>query len=115
MSANAIVTTALSAVLSNSWAVELPPDVAYPAIVFTIETDPEDQWCMNGGYDQHLVTVVTLSETAEGNTALLPQVRAAFEALASFMFEEGSGDVEFEDDPNVYAYFISFRLRVSRY
>ena len=47
--------------------------------------------------------------------ALKPQVRTAFEALASFMYEDKGGDSPFEDDPNVYAYFMTFRLRTSRY
>lgn len=113
--AKQIVTAALEAVLHNSWAVELPPSPTFPAIVFEIDTVTEDQWCMGGGYDQHEVTVVILAATQEAIEALKPQIRAAFEALASFMFEDGGQDADYEDDPNVNAYAMTFRLRTPRY
>ena len=31
------------------------------------------------------------------------------------MFEDKGGDSSFEDDPNVYGYFMTYRLRTSRY
>lgn len=110
-----IVTTALSAVLTNTWAVELPPDPTYPALVFEIETDTETAWCLGGGYDQHDIVITILSTTQEQIDTLKPQIRTAIEALASFMYEDQSGDVSFEDDPNVYGYQMTFRLRTSRY
>lgn len=110
-----IVTTAVGGVLSNSYAIELPPDPTFPAAVFTIDTEQEDAWCMNGGYDQHMVTVVLLYRDFEAMDAAKPLMRAAFEALASFMFEEAGGDADYEDDPEVFAYAMAFRLRTPRY
>ena len=110
-----IVTAALLPVLSNTWAAELPPGPTWPALVFEVDTETEDQWCMGGGYDQHDITVTIFARTAEQVDALKPQVRTAFEALASFMYEDKGGDSPFEDDPNVYGYFMTFRLRTSRY
>lgn len=110
-----IVTAALVPVLNNTWAIELPPNPMWPAIVFEIDTETEDAWCLGGGYDQHEITVTIYATTPERIDQLVPDVRAAFEALTSFMFEDKGGDAEFEDDPNVYAYFMTFRLRTSRY
>lgn len=113
--AKEIVAAALLPVMTNSWAVELPPNPQYPALLFDIDSTPEDQWCMGGGYDQHEVTVIILSETAELIETVKPQIRAAFEALPTYMVEGQSGDADYEDDPNVYAYFMTFRLRTPRY
>ena len=112
---NEIVTAALQPVMDNTWAVELPPNPTWPAIVFTVETETEQQWCLGGGYDQHDVTVVILAVTREFIDETKPAIRAAFEALATFMFEDTSGDVDYEDDPNVYGYSMTFRLRTPRY
>lgn len=110
-----IVTTALTGVLSNSWLVELPPKPTFPANVFTIDTDQEEQWCFGGGYDQHLVTVVLLDRDPDALDARKPLIRAAFEALTGFMFEEGGGDADYEEDADVFGYFMTFRLRTPRY
>ena len=110
-----IVTAALQTVITNVWAVELPPDPMWPALVFEIDTEPEDQWCAGGGYDQHDVTVTILARTVEQVDTIKPQVGTAFEALASFMYEDKGGDSDYEPDPNVYAYFMTFRLRTPRY
>lgn len=110
-----IVSIAMAGALANSWAVELPPEPTFPAAVFTIDTEQEDAWCMGGGYDQHLVAVVLLYRDFEAMDAMKPTVRAAFEGLASFMFEEASGDVPYEDDPEVFAFAMTFRLRTPRY
>ena len=112
---SATVAAALSTVLANSWAMELPPDPAWPAAVWEIDTTTEDGWCQGGGYDQHSITVVLIGPDLTQLERLLALTRTAFEALPSFMFEDSSGDGSYEDDPNVYAKFILFRLRSSRY
>lgn len=110
-----IVTTAMASVLANSHLVELPPKPAFPAAVFRIDTEQEEGWCIGGGYDQHLVTVVLLYRDADAMDAVKPQVRAAFEAIPEFMFEESGGDAEYEDNPEVFAFMMLFRLRTPRY
>jgi hypothetical protein len=111
-----IVKTTTTGALSNSWAVELPPDPEFPAAVYTIDTEQEDAWCIGGGYDQHLVTVVLLYRDFEAMDSMKATMRAAFEAIGdAFMFEEAGGDAEYEDDPEVFAYAMAFRLRTPRY
>lgn len=105
------VGTALDAVLENSWAVELPPSPTWPAIVFEIDTTPEQNWVQGGGYEQHVITVVSLAKTVEELDALRPQIVAAMEPVAGFMGAEEEGDSEYEGDPEVYAYFQNFRIR----
>lgn len=111
---NETVATALVNAGLNAWAVELPSDPTYPALVFDIETRQEEQWCHDGGYDQHTVTVVLLSRSLAEIDSLKPTVRALFEAMAGFMFEDAGGDVDYEDDPNVFGYFMVFLLRARR-
>lgn len=110
-----IVSAALLPVMTNTWSIELPPNPMFPALVFTVETTPEEQWCMGGGYDQHEISVVILSKTQELIDSTMPQVRSAFEALPTYMVEEAGGDVDYEDDPDVYGYAMTFRLRTPRY
>jgi hypothetical protein len=105
------VYAALAAVLANSHAGELPPRPTWPAITFEVDTTPEDTWVMGGGYDQHVVTVVTLATTVAAIDGYKPQIKAALSALSGYMADEDHGDAEYEDDPNVYAYFQNFRIR----
>jgi hypothetical protein len=109
------MSTALRSVYSNSWLVELPPEPTFPAIVFRVDTEQEEQWCFEGGYDQHLVSVVLLSRDADWFPTIAASVVSALEALPSYMFEESRGDGEYEDDPEVFAFAILFRLRTPRY
>ena len=110
------VTTAITAVHARSWLNELPPDTALPAIVFTVDSTSEDQWCHEGGYDQHTVTVVLLARDADWFSTMHPLITAAMEGLgAYFMFEDSSGDGEYEEDPSVQAFFVIYRLRTPRY
>lgn len=115
-----IVTTALTAVLMNTWAVELPPTPAWPAAVFDIDSAPEEAWCSGGGYTQHDVNLIVMARTIEELDALLPQsgggaLRPALEALASYQYEDACGDADYEADPELYARFITVRLRTPRY
>ncbi len=111
MTIGTTITTALNAVLANSWAVELPPEPVFPAIVFEIDSTPESGWVLGGGYTQHTVTVTTFSETRTELKTLAASVQTAMEAIAGFITEEESGDAAFEDLPGVYAYFQNFKIR----
>lgn len=115
-----LVTAALSGALPNSWAIELPPDPAWPAAVFDIDSTPEDAWCLGGGYTQHDVNVIVLARTLEELDVLLPlsgagTLRPALEALETYQFEDGCGDADYEPDPSLYARFLTVRLRTPRY
>lgn len=109
------INTTLTSVLANTWAVELPPEPIFPAIVFEIDSVPESGWVLGGGYTQHVVTVTTFSHTKAELMSLVNQVHVAFEAVTGFITEEESGDAVFEDLAGVYAYFQDFRIRTSTY
>lgn len=114
------LTAALSAVLPNSWALELPPDPDYPALVFDVDSEPEAQWCLGGGYMQHDVNVVVVARDLDELEALLPldgggTLRPALEALDAYQYEDACGDADYEPDPALYARFLTVRLRTPRY
>ena len=109
------VKSIIEPVLANSWSVELPPDPAFPAITFEIDSIPETDWVLGGGYTQHIVTITTFSHTKSELMALVNQIHVAFEAVTGFITEEESGDAVFEDLAGVYAYFQDFRIRTSTY
>ncbi len=113
MTIAATINTALTAVLSNCWAVELPPEPTYPAIVFEIDSTPETDWVLGGGYTQHVVTVATFAYTRTELATYKVAIQSAIEALEGFITEEESGDAQFEDLPGVYAYFQNFRIRTT--
>lgn len=114
MTIHADVNTVLSAILANTWAVELPEQPTWPAIVFDISTDPEQGWVLGGGYDQHLVSVVVLGRSRTANAALQAQIDAAMEGMTGYLRDEGRGDADYEDDTSVYAYFANYLIRRSR-
>ena len=111
MSISVIVNTALTGVLSNSWAIELPPEPTFPAISFDIDSSAENSWVYGADYVQHVVTVITY---AKGRAQLMtypPLIRTALESLPGYMYEEEHGDAEYQDMAGVYAYFQNFRIR----
>lgn len=115
-----LVSAALAAVLPNSWAVELPPNPTWPAVVFDIDSAPEGAWCMGGGYATHDVNVIVLARTVEQLDVLLPlaaagTLRPALEGLASYQYEDACGDADYESDPDIYARFLNVRLRTPLY
>lgn len=114
MSIKQILTSALSAVLPNTWAVELPADPVWPALVFDIDTKPEPGWVLGGGYDQHTVSVVILARTLGEIEALQPQIDAALQAVAGYMTDEDRGDADYEGDASLYAYFSNHVIRIRR-
>lgn len=108
------VNSALSAVLANTWAVELPPDVQWPAIVFDIETTPEQAWVLGGTYDQHTVGVVIYAKTIGELDALKSQVDTAMESITGYMLDGDRGDSPYEDDPSVYGFYSNHVIRLRR-
>lgn len=108
------VLTALTAVLANTWAVELPEQPTWPAIVFDIDSEPEPNWVQDGGYDRHTISVVILAKTLVEIPALQTSVDAALAAIPVYMGEEGRGDADYEPDPSVYAYFSNHVIRTRR-
>lgn len=115
MTISSRVTDALNTVLTNTWAVELPPEPTFPALVFAVSTIPEQNWSPAEIYLQHEVTVFIYVESKQQIATYRPQIVTAIETIndAGFRYfgEEESGDAEFEDFPGVYAYFINFRIR----
>lgn len=105
------VYAALVEVLPNTHAVELPREPSWPAIVFDIESRPEEGWCAGGGYTQHVVSVVFLDRGGEGDLDLRSRATAALEEIFGFMAAEEEGDADYEDDAEVYAYFKNYRIR----
>jgi hypothetical protein len=112
MTINTATLAALTPVLSNTWAVELPERPTWPAILFEVKTEPEQTWVLGGGYDQHILTVVTMAKDLDEIEALKPQIKAAMAAIDGFMFAEDEGDAEYEGDPEVFGYFQGFRIRM---
>lgn len=115
-----LVTAALAAVFPNAWAVELPPATAWPAVVFDIDSEPEGAWTIGGGYTQHDVNLIVVARTIEELDVLLPlagggALRPALEGLEAFQYEDGCGDADYEPDPDLYARFLTVRLRTPRH
>ena len=115
-----LVTAALVPALANTWAIELPPIPVWPAAVFDIDSAPEAEWSMGGGYTQHDVNLIVLARSIEELDVLLPTdgggpLRAALEALDCYQYEDASGDADYEPDPEVYGRFLTVRLRTPRY
>lgn len=108
------VFAALSTVLPNTHAVEMPKRPTWPAIVFDIESTPEAGWPAGTGYDQHVVSVVTLGRNLAAIKAMRPQIIAALEAIPGYMTDEEYGDADYEADPEVYGFFQNFRIRSRR-
>lgn len=112
---------ALQVALPNTWAIELPPEPAWPAAVFDVQSTPEEGWCVGGGYTQHEVTVIALARTVGELDVLLPHdapggsIRAALEGIAGYMFEESCEDADYEPDPSVFGRAITVRIRTPRY
>ena len=119
MSIKTIVNTALSGVLVNTWAVELPLQPTFPAIIFEINTVPEDNWAVPGAfgsaYDQHTIFVTILAKTLTEIETLTPLVDTALEGVAGYMLDGECGDADYEPDASVYAFFCNHIIRKPRY
>lgn len=108
------LTTAFSGVLENSWATELPPKPTWPALVFSVNTDPEKGWVLGGGYDLHAVEVMLYARARAEMTALQDAVLDVMEALPGYMGDEARGDAAYEPDPQLYVYVMNFIIRTRR-
>ncbi|WP_395008647.1 hypothetical protein [Undibacterium sp.] len=106
------VIAALSPVLNNTWAVELPSNPMWPAIIFDIETQPEKGWVMGGGYEQLTVSVVILAKTQAEISALHEQVKVAMKAVAGYLEDGDHGDADYEPDASVYGYYSNHVVRM---
>ena len=120
MTIHQTLTTALCATFPNTWALELPPIPVWPAAMFDVDSEPEPNWCAGGGYMQHTVNLIAMARDLDELDALLPlsgggPFRTALEALESFQYEDACGDADYEADPEVYARFLTVRLRTPRY
>lgn len=118
-----MITAALAAV-PNCWAVELPPKPVFPAIVFDVETEPEEGWVINGGYDRHEVQVIAVASKLEELDALIPlngsardagPLRLALAAMPSYEYEDSCGDADYQADPRKYARHVTVILRTPRH
>ena len=114
------IADALADAWPNCWAIELPPAPTFPAVVFDVDSEPEPQWCIGGGYVQHDVNVVAVARDLDELDVLLPLVgggtlRPALEQLPAYQYEEACGDADYEPDPQLYARFLTVRLRTPRY
>jgi hypothetical protein len=58
MTIGSTINTALAAVLANTYAVELPQNPTWPALVFEIESQREDGWTIGAEYEQDRKSVV---------------------------------------------------------
>ena|SRR3990167_8418390 len=115
MTINSVVDAALSAVLANTWADELPENPTFPAIVFEIDTQPEESWVLGGGYNQHTVTIFILARSKAAITAaggLLQLVDAAMAQITGYMYDDGNGVAAYEDDASVYAHYTNYVIRL---
>lgn len=115
MTIYATVTTALKTALPNTWAGELPQNPTFPAIVFEIDSNPEDSWVIGGGYDQHSLNIVVMAKTMLEIQNLLPSIDSAVMQITGYMFDGERGDADYEGDASVYAYFINHTIRTPRY
>ncbi len=112
MTIDEIVDTSLSSVLANTWSVD-QPEAIWPAVVFEIESEDEKNWVLGAKRTQHVVTVHLMSTSKLDFETYLPQIRAVMEAVTGYMGEEGSGDAEYEELPDVYGKYIDFRIRTT--
>lgn len=114
MTIKSSILTALTAVLGNTWATELPPDPTWPVLVFDVESKPEDTWVVGGGYDQHTVTVVIFARTLAEIPAYQTAIDAAMGAVTGYMVDEDRGDASYEPDPSIYGFFSQHVIRTRR-
>ncbi|MGE0803090.1 MAG: hypothetical protein AB7O55_32720 [Lautropia sp.] len=108
-----VIFAALSTLPYPVRAKELPRNPKFPHVIFDIRSDPEDNWCFGGGYTQHRVQCFLLSRSLSQISLMTTHVRAALKAVPSWMEFGDHGDGEYEDDPEVFAYYLNavFRTR----
>ena len=105
------VKTTLEAVLMNSFAVDLPDEPTWPAIVYEIESEKETGWTKDGAYVRHFISVTIYSDSLSEVATLRDQVEAAMMPLSDNNGADDEGDSDYEKDARVYAYFLNFTAR----
>lgn len=103
--------TLIQSVESNAYATEPPQEPTFPLVVFDVDVQPERGWVFGADYAQYLVTVYLFNTNKAALMTKAQAMRTAFNAHTSFLHEEESGDAQFEEWPNVFSYFMNFRLR----
>lgn len=113
MTMNELLLSLLAPICDSAWAVELPHSPTWPAVVFDVDTQPEQGWSWGTGYDVHTSSLLVLGPDLDAITALATQIRDACEADPQCMGVESHGDADYEADPQIYGKFITvvFRLR----
>lgn len=101
--------------LPNSHYRRLPPNPEWPAAIWNVASEPETQWSIGGGYDQHDVDIFVLVRDPDEFAQIMQGIRTALESGEYYQFEESSGDSEYEDDPEVYVKYLIVRFRTPRY
>lgn len=114
MSLKTEVYAALAAILPNTFNVELPPNPAWPALVYTVHSQEETGWVLGGGYDLHTVTIAILGRDTDENAALRDQIVEVFEQMDDFLLVESEGDSEYQGNAAVYAYLVMIQMRTRR-
>lgn len=110
-----VVKAALETVLDNTWAVDLPERPAWPALLFEIDSEHEVGWCQGADYMRHTVVVIILSKVLADIQTYAIGVRQAMGSVEGYISAVESGDMDYEDDPEVYAYFINFEIRTKEF
>lgn len=103
--------TLIKSVETNAHAVEAPQEPVFPLAVFDVDVQPEHNWVYGADYAQYLVTIYLFDASKSALMTKAQAMRTAFYTATGFLEEESSGDAQFEEWPNVYAYFMNFRLR----
>ena len=101
----------ISSVEPNAYATEPPQEPTFPLAVFDVEIQPERGWVFGADYGQYFVTVYLFNTSKSALMIKAHAMRTAFSAHTSYLHEEESGDAQFEEWPNVFSYFMTFRLR----
>lgn len=102
---------ALTPVLANTYAVTLPNNPTWPALLFEVETEKETGWIPDGVYKRHSVTVTIFSTSLSQVASLRDQVATAMGPLSDHNGPEDEGDATYEGDAAAYAYFLNFHVR----
>jgi hypothetical protein len=114
MDIHEVLASALGDVLANSWSAELPPKPAWPALVYTVDSEPEKGWVLGGGYDQHKIEVIIFARARTELVVLKGEIFTIMEGLEGYMGDEAQGDAAYEPDPQVYAYVLNFVVRTRK-
>jgi hypothetical protein len=110
---DSLVLSAVSGVVANCWAVELPPDPVFPAAVFEVDSEPESGWVSLGVAVRtlHTVTVVVMARERGVCKTLSSAVRDALENQENFVETKSFGDADYERDASVFAKYLTIVFR----